>query len=69
MKVFTEHRMFTQTEQIACVQPNETHDGVVLITQEVSPSDHSKTRLYLTIEEANELVFMLKSMVHKITNT
>jgi hypothetical protein len=40
----------------------------VLITQEVLPSDHTETRLYLTTEEAEELVFMLKSMVHRIKN-
>ena len=68
MKPFVEQRMFTLTEQIAVVQQNETNDGLVLITQEVSPLDHSETRLYLTIEEAEELVFMLKSMVHRIKN-
>lgn len=68
MKPFVEQRMFTLTEQIAVVQQNEMNDGLVLITQEVSPSDHSETRLYLTIGEAEELVFMLKSMVHRIKN-
>jgi hypothetical protein len=68
MKPFVEQRMFTLTEQIAVVQQNEMNDGLVLITQEVSPSDHSETRLYLTTAEAEELVFMLKSMVHRIKN-
>ena len=68
MKPFVEQRMFTMTEQIAVIQQNETSDGVVLITQEVLPSDHTETRLYLTTEEAEELVFMLKSMVHRIKN-
>jgi hypothetical protein len=68
MKPFVEQRMFTTTEQIAVVQQNDRDEGLVLVTQEVSPSDHSETRLYLTIEEAEELVFMLKSMVHRIKN-
>lgn len=67
MKPFVEQRMFTMTEQIASIQPNETHDGVVLSTQEVS-NTHSDARLYLTPEEAIELSVMLRSMVDKIKN-
>lgn len=67
MKPFVEQRLFTMTEQIAVVQLNEMSDGLVLITQEVLP-DHNETRLYLTIAEAEELVFMIKSMVHRIKN-
>lgn len=67
MKPFVEQRLFTMTEQIAVVQLNEMSDGLVLITQEVS-SDHNETRLYLTTAEAEELVFMIKSMVHRIKN-
>lgn len=67
MKPFVEQRMFTMTEQIAVVQQNEMNDGIVLCTQEVS-SPTKETRLYLTPEEAEELVFMLKSMVHRIKN-
>ena len=68
MKPFVEQRMFTMTEQIAAIQQNEMGDGLVLITQEVLPSDQTETRLYLTTQEAEELVFMLKSMVHRIKN-
>lgn len=65
MKPFVEQRMFTITEQIAVVQPNETNDGIVLSTQEVL-NKHSDARLYLTPEEAIELSTMLKSMVDRI---
>lgn len=67
MKPFVEQRMFTITEQIAVVQPNETDNGIVLSTQEVS-NEHSDARLYLTPEEAIELSVMLKSMVDRIKN-
>jgi hypothetical protein len=67
MKPFVEQRMFTITEQIAVVQPNETDNGIVLSTQEVS-NKHSDARLYLTPEEAIELSVMLKSMVDRIKN-
>lgn len=67
MKPFVEQRMFTMTEQIAVVQPNDSYDGVVLSTQEVL-NKHSDVRLYLTIEEAIELSVMLKSMVDRIKN-
>ena len=67
MKPFVEQRMFTMTEQIAVVQPNEMSDGLVLVTQEAS-NVHSDTRLYLTPEEAIELSIMLKSMVDRIKN-
>jgi len=67
MKPFVEQRMFTITEQIAVVQPNETDNGIVLSTQEVLDK-HSDARLYLTPEEAIELSIMLKSMVDRIKN-
>ena len=67
MKPFVEQRMFTMTEQIAAVQPNDTYDGIVLSTQEVS-NKHSDARLYLTPEEAIELSVMLRSMVDKLKN-
>jgi hypothetical protein len=67
MKPFVEQRMFTITEQIAVVQPNETDNGIVLSTQEVLDK-HSDARLYLTPEEAIELSVMLKSMVDRIKN-
>ena len=67
MKPFVEQRMFTMTEQIAVIQPNDTNDGVVLCTQEIS-NKHSDARLYLTPEEAIELSVMLKSMVDRIKN-
>jgi hypothetical protein len=68
MKPFVEQRMFTMTEQIAVVQPNETDDGIVLSTQEMDVSNRFESRLYLTPEEAIELSTMLKSMVDRIKN-
>ena len=68
MKPFVEQRMFTITEQIATIQPNETDDGIVLCVQEVDDTNHSDTRLYLTPEEAIELSVMLKSMIDRIKN-
>jgi hypothetical protein len=69
MKPFVETRMFTQSEQIACIQPNETDDGVVLLTQEAFKPDNivdSEARLYLTIEEAVELSNLLLATIARI---
>lgn len=65
MKPFVEQRMFTITEQIAVIQPNEMSDGLVLSTQEIDKHS-SDTRLYLTIEEAIELSNMLKTAVDRV---
>jgi hypothetical protein len=67
MKPFVEQRMFTMTEQIAVIQPNDSDNGVVLSVQEVS-SPIKDARLYLSPEEAIELSVMLKSMVDKLKN-
>ncbi len=61
MKPFIEQRMYTQTEQIAIVQPNETDNGVVLCVQEVSGSVR-ETRLYLTFDEVDALTKLLQQM-------
>jgi hypothetical protein len=65
MKPFVEQRMFTATEQISVIQPNDSDNGIVLCTQEVS-SPHKDARLYLTPEEAIELSEMLKWMVDRL---
>jgi hypothetical protein len=67
MKPFVEQRMFTMTEQIAVIQPNDSDNGVVLSVQEAS-SPIKDARLYLSPEEAIELSVMLKSMVDKLKN-
>lgn len=68
MRPFVEQRMFTMTEQIATVQQNDSNDGLVLSTQEIT-NVSSDARLYLTPEEAIELSIMLRSMVDKIKNS
>jgi hypothetical protein len=68
MKPFIEQRMFTMTEQIAVIQPNDTDNGIVLCTQEMDTKNRFESRLYLTPEEAIELSVMLKSMVDRIKN-
>jgi hypothetical protein len=60
MKPFIEQRMYTQTEQIAIVQPNETDNGIVLCIQEVSGS--IRERLYLTFDEVDVLSKLLQQM-------
>ena len=62
--VYVEQRMFTDAEQIVAVGPNETEDGLILKTSELDGS--ADTRLYLTLEEAEELSSMLISLVSKL---
>jgi hypothetical protein len=61
MKPFIEQRMFTTTEQIAVIQPNESDDGVVLCVQEATESI-KETRLYLTFDEVDALSKLLQQM-------
>lgn len=63
--VYVEQRMFTDAEQIVTVGPNESEDGLILKTSEVDESALD-TRLYLTLEEAEELSSMLISLVSKL---
>jgi hypothetical protein len=67
MKPYTEHRMYTATEQLVIIQPNETHDGLILRFGETTEKGLFP-RLYLTHEEAIELSNMLKTMLDKIKN-
>jgi hypothetical protein len=53
--------MFTQTEQIAVVQPNESDNGIVLCVQEATESI-KETRLYLTFDEVDALSKLLQQM-------
>lgn len=69
MKPFVETRMFTEAEQIACIQPNETSDGIVLFTQEAFNPTNSvaqEARLYLSFEEASELSNLLLATIARI---
>jgi len=61
MKPFIEQRMFTTTEQIATIQPNESDDGVVLCVQEATEST-KEARLYLTFDEVDALSKLLQQM-------
>jgi len=61
MRPFIEQRMFTQTEQIAIIQPNESDNGIVLCVQEATEST-KETRLYLTFQEAEVLSGLLQQM-------
>jgi hypothetical protein len=61
MKPFIEQRMYTETEQIAVVQPNETYNGIVLCVQEATESIR-ETRLYLTFDEVDVLSKLLQQM-------
>ena len=62
---FVELRMFTITEQIVTIQPNEANTGLVLVTEEFMDKS-SSTRLYLTFDEAKELMLSLDIMINKI---
>jgi hypothetical protein len=62
--VFIETRMYTETEQIAIVQQNETDNGVVLITEEQEGNERS--RLYLTFDEAEALIIMLQQNISRL---
>lgn len=61
MKPFIEQRMFTTTEQIVTIQPNESDDGVVLCVQEATEST-KEARLYLTFDEVDALSKLLQQM-------
>jgi hypothetical protein len=65
MEPFVELRMFTVTEQIATIQPDETDTGLVLITQEINEKGES-SRLYLTFNEAKELARSLEVMINRV---
>lgn len=64
MKPFIETRMFTDVEQIIALQPNETDDGLVLVTSEIDGSADS--RLYLTFEEGVELSKLLLATIDRL---
>jgi hypothetical protein len=61
---YIETRMYTETEQIAIVQSNETDNGVVLITKELDEDETS--RLYLTFDEAEALITMLQQNISRL---
>jgi hypothetical protein len=61
---YIETRLYTETEQIAIVQQNETDSGVVLITKELDEDETS--RLYLTFDEAEALITMLQQNISRL---
>ena len=61
MKAFIEHRLYTQIEQTALIQPNESNNGLVLVTRE-NAVGIADARLYLTFEEVDALCKSLQQM-------
>lgn len=61
MKTWTERRMFTE-EQIVTIQPNEIKDGIIIKLNEISDLTN-ETRLYLTYQEAVELLKQIKGFI------
>lgn len=59
---FIEQRLYTQTgDQIVIIQPNEVHNGIVLVTRETMDTAPD-ARLYLTFEEADALCKLIQQM-------
>jgi hypothetical protein len=61
MKPFIEQRLYTQIEQTVLIQPNESNNGLVLVTRE-NVDTTSDVRLYLTFEEVDALCKSLQQM-------
>ena len=61
MKAFIEHRLYTQIEQTVLIQPNESNNGLVLVTRE-NVDNTSDVRLYLTFDEADALCKSIQQM-------
>ena len=61
---FIETRMFTDTEQIVSIQPNETDDGVILRTSEMDGT--SESSVYLTFQEVRQLSSLLEQTVIRL---
>ena len=61
MKPFIEQRLYTQIDQTALIQPNESNNGLVLVTRE-NVDTTSDARLYLTFEEVDALCKSLQQM-------
>ncbi len=67
MKPFIEHRLYTQIEQTVLIQPNESNNGLVLVTRE-NVDTTSDARLYLTFDEADALCKSIQQMKDHIKN-
>ena len=61
---YVETILYTENEQKAIIQPNETESGLVLVTREGSHVQDS--RLYLTFEEAKELASLLEQSILRL---
>lgn len=62
MKPFIEQRLYTQTDQFAIIQPNETNNGLILITRDNEDMNIPEARLYLTFDEADALCKLIQQM-------
>lgn len=62
---YVETRLYTEVGQIGIVQPNETDDGLVLVTRE-QEKGVVDSRLYLTFDEAKELASLLEQSITRL---
>lgn len=62
---YVETRLYTEVGQIGIVQPNETDDGLILVTRE-QEKGVVDSRLYLTFDEAKELASLLEQSVIRL---
>jgi hypothetical protein len=62
---YVDVRLYTEVGQTASIQPNETGDGLVLLTKE-NDDLHETSRLHLSIDEARTLSTLLLEMINKV---
>lgn len=62
---YVETRLYTEAGQISIVQPNETDNGLILVTRE-QEKGVVDSRLYLTFDEAKELASLLEQSILRI---
>jgi len=62
---YVETRLYTEGGQISIVQPNETDDGLILVTRE-QEKGVVDSRLYLTFDEAKELASLLEQSITRL---
>lgn len=62
---YVETRLYTEVGQIGIVQPNETDDGLILVTRE-QEKGVVDSRLYLTFDEAKELASLLEQSITRL---
>lgn len=69
MKPFIEQRLYTHPlDQTVLIQPNEEHNGIVLVTREgIIGGPQHDARLYLSLDEADALCKLIQQMKEHIT--